>query len=424
MKKRTNNKLSNVSLGTYKILFIAFFLVAFTSKGWSQIYQHNFGTTTITTCPYTVAPSTLNANLSNSSWTNSTGAWTSYAGSAGQAIALSNSSGTPTITLTFTVANGYSLSLSSFSFWQQRSAAGAQNWSMTVNGTAVGSGTVPTTAANTGSLTPTNTISGLTGTITIIMSLSGATGTGTYRLDDYTLNGSVTACSPISSFPWSENFDGMASIGTDVTPSCWLTQPSAVWASMNAASITQNDPSSSPNYMTCYWDPYSSTNKYLITPGFALSSGVAYTFSFKWAGDTYSGWDADVRYNTTQTGVGSTLLGAAFLANGTTTTTAYTTVSRTFTPSSSGTYYFMVHVVNSVAPYYLGFDDFSVTAAASCASAPATQATGVSFSSTCYANSTISWTRGSGDNCAVFISQTGSGAAAPVDGAAEPALGI
>ena len=368
MKKQAKTQQKNVSKVLNKILFITLFLVVITSKGWGQIYQHNFGTTAISTCPYTVAPSTLDANLSNSSWTNSTSAWTSYAGSAGQAIGLSNSSGTPTITLTFNVANGYSLALTSFSFYQLRSATGAQNWSMTVNGTAVGSGTVPTTAANTGSLTPTNTISGLTGTITVVISLSGATGTGTYRLDDFTLNGSVTAtaCTPISTFPWTENFDAMSSIGTDVTPSCWLTQPSAVWASMNAASITYNDPNSSPNYMTCYWDPYTSTDKYLITPGFALTSGVTYTFGFKWAGDGNSGWDADVRYNTTQTGVGSTLLGTAFLANGTTTTSAYTNVSRTFTPGSSGTYYFMVHVVNTVVPYYLGFDNFSLTSNAAC----------------------------------------------------------
>ncbi|HRP60989.1 MAG TPA: hypothetical protein PK833_12005, partial [Vicingus sp.] len=55
-----------------------------------QVYQHNFGTTTISTHPYTSAPGTLDANLSNSSWSNSTGAWTSYAGSSGQAISLSN----------------------------------------------------------------------------------------------------------------------------------------------------------------------------------------------------------------------------------------------------------------------------------------------------------------------------------------------
>lgn len=157
-----------------------------------QVYQHNFGTTTISTHPYTSAPGTLDANLSNSSWSNSTGAWTSYAGSSGQAISLSNSSGTPTITLTFDITGGCSLDITSFNFWRQRSNSGAQNWSMTINGTNVGSGTIPTTGAAVGN-TAVSGMTGLTGTVTIVISLSGATGTGTFRLDDFTLFGS-TSC--------------------------------------------------------------------------------------------------------------------------------------------------------------------------------------------------------------------------------------
>lgn len=161
----------------------------------AQIYQHNFGTTTISAHPYTVAPNILDANLSGSSWSNSKSAWTSYGGSSGQALSLANSSGSSTITLTFQVASGYQMSVSTFSFWRQRSSTGAQNWSMTINGIAVGSGTVPTSGASTGNLTPANTISGLTGTITVLISLSGASGTGTFRLDDFTLNGTVSTVS-------------------------------------------------------------------------------------------------------------------------------------------------------------------------------------------------------------------------------------
>lgn len=159
----------------------------------AQIYSHNFGTTTISAHPYTVAPGTFNANLNSSSWTNSTGAWTSFAGSAGQAIALNNSSGTPTITLSFNVASGYELAVTSFSFWRVRSSTGATDWSMTINGISVGSGTFPTTGASTGTVNVSNTVSGLTGAINVVMSLSGASGTGTMRIDDFTLNGSVTA---------------------------------------------------------------------------------------------------------------------------------------------------------------------------------------------------------------------------------------
>ena len=158
----------------------------------AQVYLHDFGTTTISTHPYTVAPGAFDSNITSSSWTNSTGSWTSFTGSTGQAIALSNSGGTPEITLTFSINSGCNLDITSFNFWRQRSSTGAQNWSMTINGTNAGSGTIPTTGAFIGT-TNVSGFSGLTGTVTIVISLSGASGTGTFRLDDFTLNGS-TSC--------------------------------------------------------------------------------------------------------------------------------------------------------------------------------------------------------------------------------------
>ncbi len=157
----------------------------------ATLYRHDFGTDTISGKPYTVAPGTLDANLSNPRWDTSASGFIDYTGSAGKALALANSAGTPTYTLTFTVADGYRFALSGFSFWRQRSAAGAQNWSMTVNGADVGSGTVPTTGTGTGSLTPSASIANLAGTITVVLALSGASGTGTFRLDDFTLEGTV-----------------------------------------------------------------------------------------------------------------------------------------------------------------------------------------------------------------------------------------
>ncbi|MCB9361492.1 MAG: T9SS type A sorting domain-containing protein [Flavobacteriales bacterium] len=170
------------------------FILFVSSCLYGQVYQHDFGTTTISTHPYTGTPTTLDVNLSNSSWSNSTNSWTSYGGSSGEAISLSNSGGTPTITLTFDIDAGCSLDITSFDFWRRRSSTGAQNWSMAINGTTVGSGTVPTSGSNIGNTTVTG-MNGLTGTVTIVFSLSGASGTGTFRLDDFTLNGS-TSCGP------------------------------------------------------------------------------------------------------------------------------------------------------------------------------------------------------------------------------------
>jgi gliding motility-associated-like protein len=183
-----------------KNLFLTIVLIiSFINTVSAQIYQHNFGMTTINSYPYNAAPTLMNPDLSNSVWTNNTGAWVSYLGSAGQALGLANSSGAASVTLTFSVAAGKQLSIDSFSFWRQRSPSGAQNWSMSVNGINAGAGTIPQTAAATGTLAVANPITNLTGTINVVISLSGSAGVGTFRVDDFTLNGTVTsACvSPV-----------------------------------------------------------------------------------------------------------------------------------------------------------------------------------------------------------------------------------
>jgi hypothetical protein len=184
---------------TFKKLLVAFILVlfgAFKVSG-QVVYQHDFGTTMFTAHPYTVAPTTMDANLNTSSWSNSNSAWTSFAGSSGQAISLDNSFGTPTITLTFNVSAGYQLSVTQFNFWRRRSTTGAQNWSMIINGISVGSGTVPTTGSAVGITNVSNAVNNLTGLVTVTLSLSGATGVGgTFRLDDFTLYGTVTPIGP------------------------------------------------------------------------------------------------------------------------------------------------------------------------------------------------------------------------------------
>jgi len=208
----------------------------------------------------------------------------------------------------------------------------------------------------------------------------------------------------INTFPWTENFDAMATIGNSIVPSCWKVESGSgtPWASMNAAGETYNDPSTAPNYITCYYSPYP-YDKYLITPGFELVAGASYDFSFKYVGDGYTGWTADARYNTTQTGTGSTLLGAAFLSSTTTATATYTTVTRTFTPATTGTYYFMVHVNNNVTPYYLGFDDFSVTQLSACTGVPTAGTAGPTPITGCSGNPAVMSVTGNTTGSGVFL---------------------
>jgi len=162
-----------------------------TAEAQTTVYLHDFGTNTISPHPYTEAPGTFDANLSNSSWTNSRATWTNYAGSTGRALSLVNSSNT-TIVLTFDVAVGYELDVTSFNFWCQRSTTGAQIWDMSINGISVGTGTIPTAGTAIGETNVANAVAGQTGIVSVVLHLSGSTGGGSFRLDDFELIGTVS----------------------------------------------------------------------------------------------------------------------------------------------------------------------------------------------------------------------------------------
>ncbi|MFP5437433.1 MAG: T9SS sorting signal type C domain-containing protein [Bacteroidia bacterium] len=236
--------------------------------------------------------------------------------------------------------------------------SGGYQYYVSTSATAPTSGTTPT-GSTTGTSVPLTSLNSSTTYYWWVRSNCGATD-GNSVWVGATFN---TVCTPVTTLPWTENFDSMTTLGSNVLPNCWTNDIGGgtfSYTSANAASNTYNDPRSNPNYVTIYYP--SNNNSYLWTPGFTLTAGVSYTFSFYYAGDNTSGWRGQVYQNTTPSQTGATQLGANFLAVGTTTTTDYTQVTRTFTPTTTGTYYFAVAAnATTSAPYYLGFDDFSVT---------------------------------------------------------------
>jgi hypothetical protein len=162
-----------------------------------------------------------------------------------------------------------------------------------------------------------------------------------------------TACASIG-LPWTENFDALT---IPALPPCWLKE-NGDWATTNNANSTYDaDAHSGTQFLR---ESYSATNEYIWTPGFALTAGQAYDFSFWWAGDGYDEWDGDVFVNGAQSSVGATQLGAPFVDFATITTKTYAQVTRTFTPATSGIYYFAIRVNATFNPWYLSFDDFSL----------------------------------------------------------------
>ncbi len=179
----------------------------------------------------------------------------------------------------------------------------------------------------------------------------------------------TTTCLPITALPWSENFDAMTNIGSAIVPGCWKQTPggsssSYNFTSANASQQAYNDPKSAPNYLTIYY-PYSNA-AYLWTPTFTLTAGTSYEFSFYWVGDGYAGWQNEVLVNNGQTAAGATSLTTFITSDQTATgggnSTEYTKVTVSYTPTTTGDYSFGIKALNTTtAPYYMGFDDFSLT---------------------------------------------------------------
>lgn len=179
----------------------------------------------------------------------------------------------------------------------------------------------------------------------------------------------TTACAAVSSFPWTENFDSMSTLGANVLPSCWLgVTGSTAWTSSNAAvSTTSPGPYSGANYVRLYYNNTTASNLY--TPGFALSAGQSYDFTFYYrtstSGANGGGFIGDVYVNTAQSVTGATLLGRFV---NTADNVGYTLYKYTFTPTTAGTYYFNLRATSNsaTATYYLGIDDFKLELSPTC----------------------------------------------------------
>jgi hypothetical protein len=245
---------------------------------------------------------------------------------------------------------------------------------------AAGSGlTGLTTSGSTGAGIVTANISGLTASTTYSVYVRSNCG-GSYSSWTTAYN-FTTACGAISSFPWTENFDGVT---IPAFPPCWYKENGDWVTTNNAASSFDADAHSGTQFLR---ETYSATNEYIWTPGFALTSGTSYDFSFWWAGDTYADWTGDIFYNTSQISTGATQLGSSFVVNTTTTTKTYAKVLNTFVAPTTGTYYFAIRVNEATGnPWYLSFDDFTMALTPSCFTPTAVNSSAVTTTT-----ATISW---------------------------------
>lgn len=126
------------------------------------------------------------------------------------------------------------------------------------------------------------------------------------------------------------------------------------------------------------------------TPGFQLTAGTSYDFSFYVQGDGYTDWVLDVFHNTSQSSTATTptQLGTSYTPAGTGSQAIqpYVKQTHTFVPTTTGTYYFAIRVNEPTGdPWYLAFDDFTVEATPTCAAPSTLNAT------TTTTTATVSW---------------------------------
>jgi gliding motility-associated-like protein len=354
--------------------FIIIILIALSKLSFGQvIYLHSFGTTTFSAAnPYTVAPTTIDPALSGSQWaTNLAAGFNSSSGLTGQALSLSNSNGSPTYSLSYNISGGFLNDVTAFSFWSKRSGTGAPNWTLTINGITVGAGTTPTAGIATGTVAVSNAVNGLSGTAKVVLTLSGGTSTtGTYRIDDFTLYGSVySTCTPPAT-------QATALVSSALTS----TSASLNWTAGSGGNvIVLAHQSSAVNA-----SPLSGT-VYAANAIFALGQQI--------------GTGNYVVYNGTGTSVNVTGL-------------------------TAGTdYYFSVFEYNSAGTCYLipGLTGSLTTVACT---PPSIQSSLFTYSAITNTSGTVSWTSGNGGNAIVLAHQTSTVNASPVNGVAYTANSV
>ena len=162
-------------------------------------YVAQYESSTTGNYPYVDSSALRDNNITGGKWTNSQGGWTTYNGQSGRALAISSATPTTTtLTFEYDVATGYKMSAASFSFYQRASSTGYSQYTLSINGTQVGSGNLFVDAVGqdnplqwTGDQTLTTAMNNLTGHVTVVITLSGGThgSQGTFRLDNFSLNG-------------------------------------------------------------------------------------------------------------------------------------------------------------------------------------------------------------------------------------------
>jgi len=212
-------------------------------------------------------------------------------------------------------------------------------------------------------------------------------------------SGSASGCSvwsfttqadpTITTFPYSQNFDGVTA---PALPSGWSSSNDNSDAYTWQTSTSY--PRSSPNSMYIRYNTSLAMNDWFFSPPLQLTGGTHYQVTFWYR--TYSGGveKMEVKWGTSASAAGMTG-GQIFNDSNITSATYIQGTSSAFTPSSNGIYYVGWHGYSAANQWYLMVDDVTIEATntpPACATSfsPADAATGVA------ATANLTWASGGG----------------------------
>ncbi len=168
------------------------------------------------------------------------------------------------------------------------------------------------------------------------------------------------AVTTTNSVPYFEGFEGITT--NNQLPNC-------SWAASNLPTICRtytaatgfyNQVASSGNKYASFRYGTNATGDYFYTNGIQLNAGVTYSASVRYITDGLAGWsEINMLVGNTQTTSGLTSIASA---TGALTNTVYATLTNTFNVASSGIYFIAIKCVGTSNPWYLTWDDLSITA--------------------------------------------------------------
>lgn len=167
-----------------------------------------------------------------------------------------------------------------------------------------------------------------------------------------------TPC-PAVQVPYTESFD--ANVTVPGMPNCITAQDvngGSQWSTIASGSR------SAPNAITYDWDPTLPGDDWFFTRAVRLNAGSSYKISYYTKVSNASRPEKlEVKYGTANNAAGMTDL---LISDANMTNTTYQLVSKSFTPATTGDYYFGFHVFSNAQQGYLYIDDINVDISTDC----------------------------------------------------------